>query len=188
MLRRSGDLAECGTGSQPVRGCEAAALGGGRVENPSHIYDGAIVEGVKKFQSRHGLAADGILSKKTFAELNVPAARRVQQIEWALERGRWSAVEGPVIVVNIPEFRLRANDGAGNTLAMNVVVGKAAGHKTPVLEGDVRHVVFRPTWSVPDDIQRKEIAPKLQRDANWLAKHNFEIVDDNGTSYGSAVD
>src|SRR5437588_12786193 len=28
---------QCGTGSQPVRGGEAAAFGGGRVENPSHI-------------------------------------------------------------------------------------------------------------------------------------------------------
>src|SRR5438874_13466922 len=27
----------CGTGSQPVRGREAAAFGGGRVENPSHM-------------------------------------------------------------------------------------------------------------------------------------------------------
>jgi len=31
------DLLECGTGSQPVHGREAAAFGGGRVENPSHI-------------------------------------------------------------------------------------------------------------------------------------------------------
>ena len=30
-------LRECGTGSQPVRGREAAAFGGGRVENPSHM-------------------------------------------------------------------------------------------------------------------------------------------------------
>jgi len=143
---------------------------------------------VKKFQSRHGLAADGILSKKTFAELNVPAWRRVQQIEWALERSRWANTDGPSIVVNIPEFRLRATDSNGATLVMNVVVGKAAGHKTPVLEGEVRTVVFRPTWGVPDDIQRKEIVPKLQRDANWLASHGFEVIDDNGQSYGSAVD
>jgi murein L,D-transpeptidase YcbB/YkuD len=188
MLRRTGDLAECGTGSQPVRGCEAAAFGGGRVENPSHIYDGAMIDAVKKFQSRHGLGADGVISRKTFAELNVPASRRVQQIEWAIERSRWTSTDGASIVVNIPEFRLRATDVNGVMLAMNVVVGKAAGHKTPVLEGDIRNVVFRPTWSVPDDIQRKEIAPKLQRDANWLANHNFEIIDDSGNSLGSAVD
>jgi murein L,D-transpeptidase YcbB/YkuD len=168
-LRRTGDLA-----SDPIV--------------DGKVYDGVIVEAVKKFQSRHGLAADGILSKKTFAELNVPASRRVQQIEWALERSRWATTDGPSIVVNIPEFRLRATDSNGATLAMNVVVGKAAGHKTPVLEGDVRTVVFRPTWSVPDDIQRKEIVPKLQRDANWLASHNFEVIDDSGQTYGSAVD
>jgi murein L,D-transpeptidase YcbB/YkuD len=147
-----------------------------------------MVDAVKRFQSRHGLAADGILSKKTFAELNVPASRRVQQIEWAIERSRWATSDGPSIIVNIPEFRLRASDGNGVVLSMNVVVGKAAGHKTPVLEGDVRTVVFRPSWSVPTDIQRKEIVPKLERDAEWLARHGYDIVDDNGQSLGSTVD
>jgi murein L,D-transpeptidase YcbB/YkuD len=170
MLRRTGDLAA------------TAAV-------DASVYDGAMVDAIKHFQSCHGLAADGVISRKTFAELNVPASRRVQQIEWALERSRWtSSVDGASIVVNIPEFRLRARDASGATLSMNVVVGKAAWHKTPVLESDLRTVVFRPTWSVPDDIQRKEIAPKLQRDASWLAKHGFEVVDDNGASFGSAVD
>src|SRR5438034_11223251 len=36
--------AECGTGSQPVHGREAAAFGGGRVENPSHIFDAHAAE------------------------------------------------------------------------------------------------------------------------------------------------
>jgi L,D-transpeptidase YcbB len=158
-----------------------------------NIYDGAMVEAVKRFQARHGLTADGVVSKKTFAELNVPASRRVAQLEWALERSRWAApdgpsnVVGPSIVVNIPEFRLRATDGAG-TLSMRVVVGKAAGHRTPVLEGDVRTVVFRPYWSVPTNIQRNEILPKLQRDPDWLARNGYEIVDDGGQSLGTTVD
>jgi murein L,D-transpeptidase YcbB/YkuD len=151
------------------------------------VYDGAMVEAVKRFQSRHGLAADGVVSKKTFAELNVPASRRVAQLEWAVERSRWAASDGPSIVVNIPEFRLRATDGA-DTLSMRVVVGKASGHQTPVLEGDVRTVVFRPYWSVPTNIQRNEILPKLERDANWLDKHGYEIVDENGQSLGTTVD
>jgi nucleoside-diphosphate-sugar epimerase len=39
LTRRGADVhgVTCGTGSQPVRGREAAAFGGGRVENPSHI-------------------------------------------------------------------------------------------------------------------------------------------------------
>jgi murein L,D-transpeptidase YcbB/YkuD len=153
-------------------------------------YEGAVVDAVKHFQSRHGLGADGVLGKTTFAQLNVPAARRVQQIEWALERWRWIPEEhdGPSIVVNIPEFRLHAMGENGEELTMRVVVGKAAGHKTPVFDGDIKHVVFRPYWSVPPSIQRGEIAPKLERDGGYLARNNYELVDDAGHSAGSSVD
>ena len=152
------------------------------------LYDGAIVDAVKHFQSRHGLDADGVISKKTFAQLNVTASQRVKQIEMALERWRWTpaAASGPSIVVNIPEFTLRARDENGE-LTMRVVVGKAAGHQTPVFDGDIRHIVFRPSWSVPPTIQRKEIVPHLERDRGYLARNNYEVVTDSGTSLGSSV-
>ena len=150
---------------------------------PAHVkvegtkYDGAIVDAVKHFQSRHGLDADGIVAKATFAQLNVPASQRVRQIEIALERVRWTPeIEAPAIVVNIPEFRLRAI--GEDELTMRVVVGKAAGHKTPVFAGDLKHVVFRPYWNVPPSIQRGEIAPQLS--AGYAAKHNYQIVDAAG--------
>ncbi|HEU4889096.1 MAG TPA: L,D-transpeptidase family protein [Thermoanaerobaculia bacterium] len=146
------------------------------------VYDGAIVDAVKHFQSRHGLDADGVIGKTTFAQLNVTASERVQQIEWAIERWRWiPETDASTIVVNIPEFKLRArNAQTGEELTMRVVVGKAAGHKTPVFDGDVKHVVFRPYWSVPPSIQRGEIAPKIERDASYLARNNYELVDDSG--------
>jgi murein L,D-transpeptidase YcbB/YkuD len=151
-------------------------------------YEGAIVDAVKHFQTRHGLDADGVVSKKTFAQLNVTASQRVKQIELALERARWTpaATDGPSIVVNIPEFTLRARDERGE-LAMRVVVGKAAGHKTPVFGGDIRHIVFRPYWSVPPAIQRNEIVPHVEKDHGYLARNNYEIVDDAGVSHGSSV-
>jgi murein L,D-transpeptidase YcbB/YkuD len=144
-------------------------------------YDGAVVDAVKHFQSRHGLDADGVISAKTFAQLNTPASRRVEQIEWALERWRWAPqrVAGASIVVNIPEFTLRARNANDEELTMRVVVGKAAGHKTPVFDADVKHVVFRPYWSVPPNIQRVEIAPKVEKDANYLARNNYQVVDAN---------
>jgi murein L,D-transpeptidase YcbB/YkuD len=154
------------------------------------LYDGAIVDAVKHFQSRHGLEADGILGKTTFAQLNVTPSRRVQQIGWAIERWRWiPEQEASTIIVNIPEFKLRARDAqSGETLTMRVVVGKAAGHKTPVFDGDVKHVVFRPYWSVPPSIQRGEILPKLERDGNYLSRNRYELVDASGRSAGTNVD
>jgi murein L,D-transpeptidase YcbB/YkuD len=150
-------------------------------------YSGAIVDAVKHFQSRHGLAADGVVSSKTFAALNVPAAQRVRQLELAVERARWTPEsDAPAsIVVNIPEFRLEAR--GAETLEMRVIVGKAAGHKTPVFGGDIKHVVFRPYWAVPPSIQRGEIVPKLAKDRDYLARNNFEVVTDSGRSLGSGV-
>jgi len=151
-------------------------------------YEGAIVDAVKHFQRRHGLDADGVISKKTFAQLNVPTSRRVKQIELALERWRWTPVvaEGPSVTVNIPEFVLRARNESGE-LTMRVVVGKAAGHKTPVFGGDIKHVVFRPSWSVPPAIQRNEIVRHLESDRGYLARNNYEVVDGAGASLGSKV-
>ncbi len=171
ILRRNGDLSD-----------DAIVEG--------TLYDGAIVEAVKKFQERHGLDADGVISKKTFAQLNTPASHRVQQIEWALERWRWapSRIDAPSVVVNIPEFRLRARNENDEELSMRVVVGKANGHKTPIFGGDIKHVVFRPYWSVPPNIQRGEIVPKVTHDATWLARNNYELVDGSGRSVGSSVD
>ena len=153
-------------------------------------YDGALVDAVKHFQARHGLDADGVISSRTFAALNVPASQRVQQIEMAIERWRWAdaAAEGPSIVVNIPEFRLTARNAAGETLEMRVVVGRASRNETPVFEGDLRHVVFRPVWNVPPSIQKGEIAPKLEKDPGYLSRNNYEIVDAAGRSIGSSVD
>src|SRR6185503_21208295 len=70
---------------------------------------------------------------------------------------------------------------------MRVVVGKASSSKTPVFSGDIKHVVFRPYWSVPPGIQRGEIVPKLQKDRGYLARNGYEIVDSNGRSLGTSV-
>jgi L,D-transpeptidase YcbB len=153
-------------------------------------YDGAIVDAVKHFQSRHGLDNDGIIAKGTFAALNKPASQRVQQIELALERLRWTpVVEAPAIIVNIPEFKLRALsqiNGVETELEMRVVVGKASSSRTPVFDGDLKHVVFRPYWNVPPSIQRHEIAPKLS--SSYAAAHNYEVVNDAGRVVGINAD
>lgn len=156
------------------------------------VYDGDLVAGVKGFQSRHGLAADGVISAKTLAALNVPVSRRVKQIQWALERWRWAPLgfDAPPIIVNIPEFRLRALDDTQQKVAltMPVVVGQAFGHQTPIFDGEMKYVVFRPYWSVTPSIQRNEVVPRLEKDPSFLARNNYEVVSPAGKSLGSTVD
>jgi len=143
-------------------------------------YDGALVDAVKNFQRRHGRDPNGRIDTQTLADLNVPLSLRIRQMQLTLERWRWlpGSIQSPLVVVNIPEFRLRAYDKDFKVaLAMNVVVGKAYGHHTPVFADTMEYVIFRPYWEVPPSIIRAELVPHLTRDPSYLGKKGFQIVD-----------
>jgi len=147
------------------------------------IYEGTLVEGVKHYQDRHGETPTGNLDVRTINELNTPPAARIRQIKLTLERWRWlpHSFSQPPVVVNLPEYRVRAMNADG-TVAFhrNVIIGKAYGHKSPVFEKEIQYVVFRPYWDVTPTIQRSEIVPHIQKDPNYIAKHNFEVVTPQG--------
>ncbi len=150
------------------------------------ILDADLSEGVKKFQGRHGLSADGVLGKGTLAALNVPLAQRIRQISLTLERWRWLVpFKSPPIIVNIPQFQLFAfrttEDRVADILQMHVIVGRTFAHtQTPVFEGDMRYVVLRPYWDVPYSITRKEMLPKIHANPGYLARQHLELVNGQG--------
>ena len=149
-------------------------------------YDEPLVGAIKAFQRRHGLSADGVLSKATLAQLQVTPAARVRQIELALERLRWTPLmQGPrMIVVNIPEFVLRAYEVQDGRIQvqeeMKIVVGKALNTRTPLFDEDMRFIEFSPYWNVPPSIARAEIVPRLRRDPGYLARQEMEFVSSGG--------
>jgi murein L,D-transpeptidase YcbB/YkuD len=147
------------------------------------VYQGALVDGVKHYQDRHGETPTGNLDARTVNELNTPPAVRIRQIKLTLERWRWlpHSFSQPPVVVNLPEYRVRAMNPDG-TVAFykNVIIGKAYGHKSPVFEKDIQYVVFRPYWDVTPSIQRSEIVPHIQKDPTYIATHNFEVVTPQG--------
>jgi L,D-transpeptidase YcbB len=147
------------------------------------IYEGALVDGVKHYQDRHGENPTGNLDPRTINELNTPPWVRIRQIKLTLERWRWlpHSFPQPPVVVNLPEYRVRAMNPDG-TVAFykNVIIGKAYGHKSPIFEKEIQYVVFRPYWNVTPSIQRNEIVPHIQKDPNYISKHNFEVVTPQG--------
>ncbi len=149
-------------------------------------YEGALIEGVRSFQLRHGLTADGVIGKATFAQLNVSPVARARQIELTMERLRWTPLlEGPrMVVINIPEFVLRAYEVDGDTIAvratMKVIIGKALDTRTPIFEEQMRSIEFQPFWNVPPSIARGEVVPRLRRDPGYFDREGFEFVSGSG--------
>ena len=149
----------------------------------TQTYGGPLVDAVKRFQRRHGLEADGRLGASTIKQMNVPLKNRVLQLQLTLERWRWLPAQfsAPPIIVNIPDFRLRAVDEKNNvTMDMRVVVGKAMRTQTPVFTRDMTYVVLRPYWNVPPSILRGEIVPAVQRDRGYIARKNYEVTTQEG--------
>ena len=156
---------------------------GARMPARSTVYDGRLVEAVMRFQRRHGLDPDGRLGRATLEQLNTPLSQRVQQLRLALERWRWLPRESapPLILVNLPEFRLQAwADESTVALTMKVVVGKAYENETPIVAAPMKYLIFRPSWNVPTYIQATELVPKVQRDREYLARNGYQVIDSRG--------
>lgn len=149
-------------------------------------YEGAVVDAVRSFQERHGLAADGVIGTATWQQLEVAPAARALQIALAMERLRWTPfMQGPrMVVINVPEFVLRAYEVNGAhidvRLTSRVVVGKAVGTRTPLFGAPMRFIEFSPYWNVPPSIASKETAPRLRRDPAYFEREGFEFVAPSG--------
>jgi L,D-transpeptidase YcbB len=155
------------------------------------VYQGSLIDGIKHFQLRHGLEADGVIGKSTGAALRVPLPWRVRQIELAMERLRWLPSLGAerLIAVNIPMFRVWGLEGLDReyrpSFGADVIVGRALNTRTPVLIEDLEYIIFRPYWNIPTSILRGEILPAIGRTPDYLQRHHMEIV--AGQSDDSAV-
>jgi murein L,D-transpeptidase YcbB/YkuD len=153
------------------------------------LYDPSLEAAVRRFQARHGLAADALVGPLTRRALNVPPAARIRQIELNLERWRWLPRDfGPrYVTVNAAAAMLTMVDESRVVLASRVVVGDP-GHPTPVLEARIRGLVLNPAWTIPESIVAEEILPELRRNPQHLVDHDIVILDRLDTDpYGLAA-
>jgi murein L,D-transpeptidase YcbB/YkuD len=150
------------------------------------VFDAALAQAVRAFQQRHGLLPDGVIGAATWRALQIAPAVRVRQLELALERLRWTPLlaHARTIVVNVPEFVLRAYEVRGGRVdvqrTMKVVVGKALDTRTPLIEAELRFVEFSPYWNVPPSIARHEVVPLLRRNPAAWTRDGYEFVDGAG--------
>ena len=141
------------------------------------VYDAALEQGVRGFQSRHGLEIDGIVGPRTFAALNVPVGRRIRQIEINMERWRWMPErrERTFVEINIPGYSMRLVSDGKVVMQMKVIVGTPR-TRTPIFSTRIKEVVLAPYWYVPRSIEINEIRPRLARDPGYLSRNDMHRV------------
>ncbi len=158
---------------------------GGPMPADPEVFDEQLEAAVKRFQQRHGIAADGSVGPRSLEELNLPVAERIDQIRANLERARWvfRDIEDTFIIVNIAGFYLELVEHGERTWRTKVQVGKPY-HATPVFKSTLKYAEFNPTWTIPPGILRKETLPAIRRDPSYLSRNNMSVV----TTSGAIVD
>jgi len=158
--------------------------------SPAERYDDTLVQAVQAFQTQQSMSPDGVVGAATLAALNVSAEQRVDQLRVNLERARWLLQDIPqeFVLVDIAGYRLSHYRDGQRIWMTRVVVGEPY-KSTPSLRSAINRVEFNPQWVVPPSIARKEIAPKLASNPNYLAEHDMRVYTLDGTQVAaSAVD
>lgn len=139
------------------------------------LYDEQLAIAVKRFQSRHGLEAKGLIGKQTIIAMNVPVEERVRQIMLNMERWRWMPenLGDYHFLVNIASFELQRIQANTIIDRMDTVVGAPA-TQTPEFSDELEYVEFNPTWTVPYSIATKEMLPRL-RSNPYAYAGDFEV-------------
>ena len=145
------------------------------------VYDSAIEDAVKRFQTRNGLEADGVIGAKTFAALNATAEDRVNQIRLSMERARWivRGLGDEFVLVNIAGAETYFSRGGKTIWRTRSITGQAY-RKTPVFRDEISYMEFNPTWTVPVSIFRKDKLPRIRKDPGYLARGGYTVRDRDG--------
>jgi murein L,D-transpeptidase YcbB/YkuD len=147
----------------------------------SQLFDSALVEAVKTFQRRHGLAADGALGRETLAAMNVPVEERIQQLRVNLERGRWVVhnLENTFIVVNVAGYHSYYVKDGQLLWQGRAQVGRPL-RQTPSFKAELTYLVFNPTWTVPPTILAQDYLPFLKQDPGYVHRKGLKVIDRAG--------
>lgn len=169
-------------GSVPILRKRLIASGDmARSAGTSPAFDSYVDGAVKRFQARHGLPADGVLGRHSYAALNVSAAVRLGQLETNLIRLRSMSgfLGNRYVNVNIPAAHIEAVDGERVSLRHTAIVGKIS-RQTPILNSKIHEVILNPYWTAPRSIIEKDIMPLMRKDPTYLSRNSIRLFDGRG--------
>lgn len=138
--------------------------------------DANLKKAIAQFQKTMNLEIDSIPGRRTLYYLNMTKEQKKRLVILNLERIRWfnKDLGDNYIIVNIPQFKLFVFRDKKLVKEMNVIVGKEY-TSTPVFSEELEYIVFRPTWTVPQSIIRKEMIYKLRKNPNHYTRKGFKI-------------
>jgi murein L,D-transpeptidase YcbB/YkuD len=146
-------------------------------EGDQWLFDDLVYEGVRRFQSRHGLDPDGSVGRATVAAMDVPVAARIQQLEVNLKRLNDVAptLGRRYVFVNIAGQEVEAVENGDVVIRKRVIVGKED-RQTPEYNSKITYIALNPYWNVPQSIAMKDLLPKIKANPLFLKRMGIRVL------------
>ncbi|MEO1265879.1 MAG: L,D-transpeptidase family protein, partial [Pseudomonadota bacterium] len=102
--------------------------------------------------------------------------QKLRRIRLNMEMWRWMPEElgATHVIANIPAFKVRLNRDGQTIFEERVVVGKYT-TQTPLFSDVMEHIIFRPTWGVPNSIKVRELLPGLLRGGDPISRKGLRL-------------
>ncbi len=155
-------------------------------DKSSSLYDNAVRDAVKTFQTEADIDVDGNLGPNTVRALNGEklathraSADPIDTIIVNMERWRWLPRDlgNPHVIVNVPDYTLTLYNDGKPYWHTKIVAGKP-GKATPMVSAEMKFITVNPTWNVPPSIIENEYLPALQQDPQALDRIGLQLTQD----------
>jgi murein L,D-transpeptidase YcbB/YkuD len=155
---------------------------GGFVDTDSTVLDSAtLAGGIKRFQKKQGITADGKAGEGTLRLLNLSNREKFIRIAISLDRYKQlpDSMPSRYLWVNLPSYYMQLLENDTVKIVSKIICGKTK-TRTPVLTSAISEMITYPQWTVPNSIIVKEILPGAKKDPGYFKAKGFSLIDKDG--------
>ena len=143
-------------------------------------FDQTLKNAIITYQKRYLLKVTGMVDRTTTYYLNQPAKNNIQAIITNLDKTKLypKEFEEEYVEVNIPDFNLRYYKDQEKVMKKGLVVGRID-RPTPLFSNAIRYMVLNPTWTIPDNLIKRDLIPVLRENPMYLEENNIHAFRGN---------
>ena len=143
-------------------------------------FDEALRQAATTYQKRYLLKVNGQIDKTMTYYLNQPAKNNIQAIITNLDKTKLypKHFENEYVEVNIPDFNLRYYRDGARLMKMGLVVGRID-RPTPLFHNAIRYMVLNPTWTIPNNLIKRDLIHVLRDNPAYLEENNIHVFSGN---------
>jgi len=139
-------------------------------------FDEQLLSAIKTYQKRYLLKVTGTIDKTVTYYLNQPVSNNIQAIITNLDKTKLypKSFEEEHVEVNIPDFNLRYYKNNQHIQTMGLVVGRID-RPTPLFSDSITYLVINPTWTIPDNLIKRDLIHVLRENPLYLEENNIHV-------------